>query len=149
MNWCYYFIDLQQKAIFSKSWGGPEKDRFFGFFGFFIFFGFFQSLFVFMGSLFFLLSSPYSLFFSSLLSSPSMVVPLPLRPLPPLPPLLKTIPLPLPLWFVVTVSSLVSSFPAAVVIPPICPRPMPHVAMVALPPPALPLRLTSLLPRRR
>ena len=43
MNWCYYFINLQQKAIFSKNWGGPEKDRFFGVFGFFIFFGFFQS----------------------------------------------------------------------------------------------------------
>ena len=50
MNWCYYFIDLQQKAIFSKNWGGPEKDRFFWFFLVFLFFWvFFQSLFGFMG----------------------------------------------------------------------------------------------------
>ena len=45
MNWCYSFINLQQKAIFSKNWGGPEKDRFFlDFLSFFIFFlVFFQS----------------------------------------------------------------------------------------------------------
>ena len=65
MNWCYYFIDLQQKAIFSKNWGGPEKDRFLGVFLVFLFFlDFFQSLFVFNGTsllLFFTLSSLPSL----------------------------------------------------------------------------------------
>ena len=91
MNWCYYFINLQQKAIFSKNWGGPEKDRFFGFFDFFIFLVFFSlfgfkvvgasSFFFFyllLRLLFFLLfpSSLLSSFFSS--SSPSMVVPLPM-----------------------------------------------------------------------
>ena len=52
MNWCYYFIDLQQKAIFSKNWGGPEKDRFLGvfFWVFFIFFfWFFLKSFCFQG----------------------------------------------------------------------------------------------------
>ena len=44
MNWCYYFIDLQQKAIFSKNWGGPEKDRFFFIFSVFYFFWIFFSL---------------------------------------------------------------------------------------------------------
>ena len=67
MNWCYYFIDLQQKAIFSKSWGGPEKDRFFGFFGFFIFFLFFSKSFCFHGLS--LLSSIFSLFSLLLFSS--------------------------------------------------------------------------------
>ena len=60
MNWCYYFINLQQKAIFSKNWGGPEKDRFSGFF--LNFFGFFQSFVFKVGPLllFFLLSSTLS-----------------------------------------------------------------------------------------
>ena len=51
MNWCYYFIDLQQKAIFSKNWGGPEKDRFLGgfFWVFFIFFLVFSKVFLFSG----------------------------------------------------------------------------------------------------
>ena len=61
MNWCYYFIDLQQKAIFSKNWGVPEKDRFFGIFLVFYFFGFFSKSFFFgfkaSGLLFFLLLS--------------------------------------------------------------------------------------------
>ena len=61
-----YFINLQQKAIFSKSWGGPEKDRFLGFLGFKkIFFWFFQKSFwgsSFISSFFSLLSS---LFFSN------------------------------------------------------------------------------------
>ena len=35
------FYYLQQKAIFSKSWGGPEKDLFLGFLVFFIFLVFF------------------------------------------------------------------------------------------------------------
>ena len=68
MNLCYYFIDLQQKAIFSKNWGGPEKDRFLGVFWFFIFFffWFFSKSFWFQGfsSLFFLLY--FSLSFSLL-----------------------------------------------------------------------------------
>ena len=69
------FYYLQQKAIFSKSWGGPEKDLFFGFFGF-LFFWFFSSLlvsrwwwgvssFFFLLLLFFLLLSLFFLLFSS------------------------------------------------------------------------------------
>ena len=50
MNWCYYFINLQQKATISKNWGGPEKDRFFLFFLYFYFFIFwFLKSFVFRG----------------------------------------------------------------------------------------------------
>ena len=60
MNWCYYFIDLQQKAIFSKNWGG-----FFWVFLVFLFFlDFFKVFFVFNGTsllLFFTLSSLPSL----------------------------------------------------------------------------------------
>ena len=58
------FYYLQQKAIFSKSWGGPEKDRFFGFFlVFYFFFGFFLKSFCFHGPLFFLLFILSSLLF--------------------------------------------------------------------------------------
>ena len=69
MNWCYYFIDLQQKAIFSKNWVVLKRTGFFWvFFGFFIFFGgFFQSLFWFQG-----------LWSSLLLSSLSIFLPPPL-----------------------------------------------------------------------
>ena len=62
MNWCYYFIHLQQKAIFSKNWGGPEKDRFFLGFFLFYFFWFFSKSFGFMGA-----SSYFCLLFSLLL----------------------------------------------------------------------------------
>ena len=67
MNWCYYFINLQQKAIFSKNWGGPEKDRFFLVFSGFLFFGvFFSKSFCFQGGLL-LLSSFFRATLSSLL----------------------------------------------------------------------------------
>ena len=150
MNWCYYFIDLQQKAIFSKNWGGPEKDRFFGFFWFFLFFlDFFKVFFVFKGTSLLLLYSFFSP--SSFFSSCSIVVPLPL-PLPPLPllqvmPPLTALALP-PLALTVSPPSLLVS--AAVVIPPTPttrPRPVPHVDMVALP--LFPLLLTNRRPRRR
>ena len=79
-NWCYYFIDLQQKAIFSKNWGGPEKDRFLGVFFVFLFFLFFSKVFFGISTLSSLLSSFFSLYLSpSSSSSFSMVV---LRPLP-------------------------------------------------------------------
>ena len=81
MNWCYYFINLQQKAIFSKNWGGPEKDRFFWFFsGFFLFFLDFFKVFLFSRGLHFCFFLLYSFFSSSFFSSsscPSIVVPRP------------------------------------------------------------------------
>ena len=58
MNWCYYFITCNRKQSFRKSWGGPEKDLFLGFFGF-LFFWFFSKVFLFSCAL----SSFFSLFF--------------------------------------------------------------------------------------
>mgnify|MGYP003688009901 CR=1 FL=1 len=150
MNWCYYFIDLQQKAIFSKNWGGPEKDRFFLVFSGFLFFWIFSKSFLFSRGLHFCFFLLYSFFSpSSFFSSCSIVVPLPLPPLPLLQAMapLTALALP-PLALTASPPSLLVS--AAVVIPPTpttWPRPVPHVDMVVLP--LFPLLLTNRRPRRR